>query len=207
MSRPLRSCPPDATAALFVEGGDDERMIQRLLPNTPVFFQVFDGRATTQVHNRAVAARRDPGWHRIRQVAVILDAEEDPADSFRLAQSVFDALGWTRPTTPGLIESADDRRFGATLVPGPTRTGGSESLLLDTATPAERACIDAFFACTPNPGSTQAQQDKARALVLAASRSAKGRPDQLWSTVDPAHPALSALRAFLKDLLPPAPEP
>jgi hypothetical protein len=200
MSRATRVCPPNATTALFVEGGDDERMVQRLLPDLPLFIQVFDGRAPKQLADRARAARNDPGWYGIRRVGVILDAEEDPAASWALAMTVFTAIDWPQPSTEATVHVDGDRWSGAALVPGPGQPGGSETLLLATAQEAERRCIDAFFTCTPNPGTTVAQRDKARVQVLAASRTAKGRPDQLWSTVDPAHPALHPLRAFLNRL-------
>jgi hypothetical protein len=89
---------------------------------------------------------------------------------------------------------------GAWLLPDNASNGASETLLLRTADATRLACIDAFFACTPNPGATTAQRDKARARALAAAVLVGGRPDQLWGGADPAHAELAPLRAFLAAL-------
>lgn len=201
MSPKVRSCPRGATTAIFVEGGDDERMVQRLVGTVPVFFQCFDGRTPRNVADRTAAAQRDPGWPNIERVGVILDAEESLADSWALAQSVFRTLGLTMPTAPGVIERSGTWTVGGYLVPDNQERGASESLLMRTAGPQVLQCIDAFFQCTPNPGTTQAQRDKSRAQALAAATVAGGRPDALWAHVAITDPALATLRAFLDQLV------
>lgn len=200
MSRATRVCPPGARTAIFVEGGDDERMARRLLGAAPVFYQCFDGRTPENIGARVRAASKDPGWPNIRRVGVVLDAEEDLRESWALACSVFSELGIPAPSAPGVVEAAAGWTVGARLLPDNATRGASETLLLRTAPPAQIACIDAFFACTPNPGSTTAQRDKARAHALTAAVVAGGRPDQLWDRVAASHPALAPLHAFLAAL-------
>lgn len=201
MSRATRICPPEAKTALFVEGGDDERMIQRLLGSSAVFYQCFDGRTPERIAARAAAARNDPGWPGIQNIAVILDAEDDLAVSWDLVRSVFHTLGLPPPTNPGNVERQGSHKVGGYLVPDNHAHGASETLLLRGADPARLACIDAYFACTPNPGTTVAQRDKARAQALAAATLPGGRPEMLWSAADIAHPAFTALRTFLAELV------
>lgn len=184
MSRRTRVCPPGATTALFVEGGDDERMVQALVSPAPIFTLCFDGRTPERIAAIAGAAQNDPGWPGIRSVGVILDAEEDLSESWILCESVFQTLNLASPIGPGLVETTGAHRVGGYLVPDNRARGASETLLLRGAAPAQIACIDAFFACTPNPGTTTAQRDKARAHTLAAATVPGGRPDMLWPKGD-----------------------
>ena len=200
MSRATRACPPGARTAIFVEGGDEERIAKRLLGAEPIFYQCFDGRTPENVGARTRAASKDPGWLGIRRVGVLLDAEEDLAASWLLACSVYGQLGIPAPSRPGVVEVIGPWTVGAWLLPDNHSPGASETLLLRTASAAQLACIDAFFACTPNPGGTTARRDKARAHALAAAVVDGGRPDRIWDEVDPHHPDLAALRGFLLSL-------
>jgi len=200
MSRATRVCPPGARTAIFVEGGDEERLAQRLLGVAPIFYQCFDGRTPEKLGARVRAASKDPGWPLVSRVGVIFDAEEDLGQSWALACSVFAELAIPAPSGPGMVERAGSWTVGAWLLPDNASRGASETLLLRTADASQIACIDAFFACTPNPGTTTAQRDKARAHALAAAVVPGGRPDQLWGRADPAHRDLAPLRAFLAAL-------
>lgn len=200
MSR-KRVCPPGAVTAIFVEGGDEERIVQLLTPAHLVFVQCFDGRTPELVRARTLAAANDPGWPRISRVGVVLDAEESVQDSWSIACDVFKALDLQAPSSPGVVDDCGSSRVGAFLLPDNQALGCSETLLLRAATPALSACIDAFFTCTPNPGTTTAKRDKARAHAMAAATVDGGRPDALWPQQDRDGAALAQLRRFFDHLL------
>lgn len=195
MSRRTRVCPPDAVTAIFVEGGDEERMVRRFVPLDRVFVQCFDGREVDQIRARTLAAKNDPGWPRIQRVGVILDAEESQDRTWALVAEVFGQLGVAVPSARGIVEESGGWRVGAFVSPDNVALGASEALLLRAAPVDKVACVDALFACTPNPGANTAQKDKARAQALAATVGV--RPDQLWDRQDPTNPAFAPLRAFL----------
>lgn len=200
MSRRTRTIQPHVRAAIFVEGGDEERLVECLLGKDRVFVQCFDGRDEARLDLVAAATRNDASWHQIERVCVILDAEDDLAGSRELVNRVFAALAWPAPGVCGVAEDHGPRRSGAWLLPDNQAPGASETLLLRTASPTVLACIDSFFACTPNPGTTTARRDKCRAGAMAAALLDKARPDQLWPRTDPQHPELKALRDFLEAL-------
>lgn len=103
------------------------------------------------------------------------------------------------PAAAGVVEGVD--RSGWYLLPGNGQTGAIETLLRRTATPEATACVDALFACTPNPGRTRAQQDKAWVAAWLAATVGNARVDQAWRNVD--HTAFDPLRRFLRELTSP----
>lgn len=141
-----RTCPPGASTALFLEGGDEWKMVRRLIGEQPLFYQQFDGRAAKTLVDRSVAARNDPGWPGIRRIGVILDAEEDLREAEALVQLVFSTLGLPGPSTLGTVEEGDGWRYGAFLLPDNQSLGSSETLLLRTVETPLLQCIDSFFA-------------------------------------------------------------
>lgn len=194
-----RICPPGATVALFVEGGDEERMCQRLHPEAAQWFVVpFHGR--DGIADIVRATTNDPGWPGIRGVGVMIDAEDDPAASWAIVQLVFRTLGVVPPGAPGILATSGDWTVGGFLLPDNHAPGASETLLVRAASPQISACIDAFFRCTPHPGSTAAQRDESRAQLLAGASAPGGRPDALWAVADPSHEAFRVLRTFLAGL-------
>lgn len=199
-----RPWPAGAETVIFVEGSDEERMVRRLLPQSlgaPVHIQVLQGNDAVNVVRVAGATANASGWPLVTRVGVILDAEEDFAEMWRRVNSIFQAAQLPAPTAAGALEQRGSVRIGGYLLPDNRSLGAMESLLLRTATPDLAACIDAFFTCTPNPGTTTAQQGKARAHALAAATIAGGRPDTLWDRVDVQHQALADLRHFLAALV------
>lgn len=200
MSRRNRTCPPGATAALVVEGGDEERLCGALLSTQPIFYKTLEGHDETSAELGALALKNDPGWAQIHHVGVVLDAEEDLAASAALAALIFARLNLPVPSKPGHVEEHAGRRLGYFLLPDNHATGSAETLLRRAAEPPVSSCVDAFYQCTPPPGSTQAQRDKAWIGAYAAARTGVGRLDQLFGTkpaFDPSNQAFDPLRAFL----------
>ena len=197
--RKTRTCPAGATRAIFVEGGDDERMVRHLLPDVPVFVQTLDGCDSLQMERRARAAQNDPGWPLITSVGVVLDAALDPGGGVARAGVIFQKLGLAAPATGGSVAvDANGTKTGVFIVPDDQNCGGSDTLLLKTMHASTRACADAFLQCMNASGNPE-QLDKARIWAIAAGKG-RLRPDKLWGQVDPTHPALADLRAWLASL-------
>lgn len=195
-----RTCPPGAIAALFVEGGDEDSMVQALLGTRTAFVRPIRGSNTQRVSEAVRATTKDPGWPNISRVGVILDAGDDPAAARALCEQLLTEAGFPIPSAVEAVEQDGARASGIYLLPGGGALGGSDTLLLRTARPAERTCVEAFFACIGEPPGTLEQRDKARATAWAASK--KQRPYELWRTVDPTHAELAPLKAFLDALVP-----
>ncbi len=196
MSRRIQSLPPGTRLVLVVEGADERRALEPLLPAN-AFIWAAGGRDVA-------AALRDltfqPAWPDVRAVGVIVDAEEDPAASASLGAEALAVVGWPRPTGEGIAVDGE-RRGGVLVVPGDGRAGAIEAWLWAWAPPERRACVEAYFACTPNPGRTEAQRQKACVEVLAAGFEPTFRRDDLWDLVpvddpcrDPARQFVAALR-------------
>lgn len=197
------ACPLAAITALFVEGGDEVRLCQRILGSAPIFYRPLDGRSRERVGDRIRVAMNDPSWPNIRHVGVLLDMEEAPAEAFALAEFAFQTLGRPFPPNAGALNEISGQRSGFYLLPDNHSRGSVESLLRTAAAPGEAGCVDAFFTCTPNPGTTTAQRDKAWVSAYASARTGNGRLDQLFGdkpVFDVGHRALDPLRAFLESL-------
>lgn len=191
-----RECPPDARLAVIVEGGDEERVVKRLL-TAPAFLVCAGGQAGVR---RAVeSAAKDPGWSRIRGLAILLDAEEDSASAFERACEAMSGVAWPVPGEPEQVAAAGDQVCGVFVLPGQGAPGASEALLLQTASASELACIEAWYDCVGRPGTTVARRDKARAHALSAGRGL-GRPDVIWDDVDLTHDAIAPLATFFRNL-------
>jgi hypothetical protein len=200
VSRQKRTCPPGALTTFFVEGGDEEKACLALLGGPAgAFWMTLDGQAGVAVN--VASATKDPGWPGIQNIGVVLDAGENLADARTLAESVFVQLGRGTPSRPGVVEADTIGKIGYFLLPDNAANGALESLLKRSADPAVRACVDGLFVCTPNVGSTTAQRDKAWLSAYLAAKSGKGRLDQAWPALDPAHPCFDPLRTFLQALL------
>jgi len=196
-----RRCPDGATAALFVEGGDDEAMIRPHLQGRPVFIQVLGGSTPELVRDRVRATIKDPGWPRIRRVGVLVDAGEDATEAFEFSRTVFREINLPIPTADQCVESRDGWTVGSFVVPGGQSRGGSDTLFLRTVGASDLACVDAFIACTGRELGTKEQRDKARAWALSAALG-PSRTYRDWREVDPHHPALTELRRFLHAMVP-----
>lgn len=201
MSPRKRTCPTGATVALFVEGGDDERMVRALLTED-VFIQVIQGTTTDLVENIVRATMKDPGWPNIKTIGVVVDAGESHLQAKAVAKTVFEALNIHSPSGVATLERRDGITIGFFVVPDDDTLGGSDTLLLRTAKPEVQACVEAYFSCMGEPAGTQEQRDKARSWAMAAALGPK-RAHEMWASIDPSHPALAPLRSFLSALVSP----
>lgn len=199
--------PDGATIAIFVEGGDDQKMVERLLPpDAPIWMLKLDGSDEAASRRMAEAASKDSGWYAIQTVIVVFDAGEAPDASQARCRDLIERVGFPVPNQLGDVASQGTRRAGYFLVPHDA-PGGSETLLLRASRTELVDCVDALFACTGGSVGTIERRDKARAWALAAtqpdpagSKPAPCRPDALWRGVDLEHPAVQPLRAFLAKL-------
>lgn len=204
--RRTRTCPAGAATVMFVEGGDEERLCRELLgPRaSTVFWMTFDGRTPQNIRNRIQAARGEPGWPDIRNIGIVIDAEESVEDAAHTLEVAATELG-VALGAPGVVVSTSSGTVGCYLLPDNSSPGGLETLLRRTAEPTPAACVETLFQCTPNPGTTQAQRDKAWLSAYLAVKCGNPRVNQAWvqRALDPAHAELDGLRDFLWVLIGP----
>lgn len=204
MTQRSYTCPVEATAALFVEGGDEIKLCRQLIGPKPVFYRPLDGRTDQKIYDRIHSAMNDPNWRNIRCIGVLVDMEDDPTDTMRVLATVFKELALPIPPNPGTTHEQSGQRTGYYLLPDNRSKGSIESLLRQAAHPATAGCVDALFTCATNPGLTTPQRDKAWVSAYASVRTCNGRLDQLFGeqpVFDANHPALDPLRDFLRALV------
>lgn len=190
-----KALPEGPFALVVVDGGDDRRLCETLAPALWTTYKL-DGSL------RALSV--GTGFERVTAVAVVTDAEADPLASFETARS---ALVELEPTladmVPGEVRQVGPRRYGVFVVPDAVTPGGLETLLRRAWTPTSAdPCVDALFACVGPSATTAANRDKAWLKAWTATRrDPDGFPAQLIGKgIDPAHPAFSDLRDFLRAL-------
>lgn len=103
------------------------------------------------------------------------------------------------------MAAPDGRRAGFFLLPDGVSKGSLETLYRRSADPTIARCVDALFACTPNPGQNVARRDKAWVGAYLAALRGNARVDQ---ALDPSKGRLldvsgahfDPLRQFVRDL-------
>jgi hypothetical protein len=153
----------------------------------------------------ARAAKLEPNFGHARSVGLVLDAEDDPHASLKLAGEVLAELGNRLPVAHGTV-AGQPLRFGVFISPD-GQTPGSIETLCRTAVrdPKVAACVDALTACAAAPHPTQALAAKG---WLQAYFAMFREPHRFHDAFDPkkgqslnaAHPVFDPLRSFLQSL-------
>lgn len=143
----------------------------------------------------------------MRAVAVVLDAEDDAASTFRSVRDALLNAGLPAPDAPGGIAEGE-LRVGVFLVPDNQTPGMIETLCLRSVDgdPA-LACLDEYFRCFVAGGGTlPTNMHKARAQAFLATRPKPNlsvgiaAEERYWSL---GHAAFSPLTDFLRKLATP----
>lgn len=141
-------------------------------------------------------------------VAVIRDADDDPADALLEAQAAF-SDPYSAPAAPFLIEQ-EKNRTGIFLIPGNGKTGTLDDLLFSAIAAPHRPaieCVETFHACSAwTAGWTNNKKAKMKmhSLVAAVCQDDPGCSlGFIWSKgadnpVDISSPVLKELADFLK---------
>jgi hypothetical protein len=187
---------PGSTVAVVVEGGDEVRLVQAIVP---ALMEATRLNLTGRNKDKATGFAKDPQWRSVRHVAVVLDNEEDPGASLAFANQVLLCLGPTPVSAAGAVEVDDTGRRGVWLLPEPGAAGAQETLLRRAAPKSVAVCVDALFQCAPLPSPSRAQADKAWVGAWLSTQCVPARPDQGWEqgVFDARHAAFDPLRSFL----------
>lgn len=203
--RPNPSLPTHPFGLLIVEGGD-ERALCEAVAGPAIWSGLFCWTASgrNDVKNLAQLARLDPGFIHARSVGLVLDTEDNPQESLRIAQETLAVFGHTAPVSHGLV-TGQPLRLGAFLAPdGSTR--GSIELLCKQAIrdPALGSCVDGLVQCAQPKYPTTALAAKGWLNAYLAMLPQQQRLAQAFDPakggLDAAHTAFTPLRNFLQSL-------
>ena len=167
--------------------------------------QVQDFGGITELKGFLKAVANAPGFRTtVTSLAVVRDAEENPAGAFQSVRSALAGAGLPQPATVGGYVSAKPRT-GVFILPDGASSGMLETICLRAvATDPAMKCVDDFFDCLQRrqiPGPKN--KDKARVQAFLASRETSGlllgqaAHKRYWS-LDAS--AFETVRTFLKNL-------
>jgi len=187
---------------LIVEGGDERSLCEAVAGPTlwsGLFCWTASGR--NDLKNLALLARLDPGFVHARSVGLVLDNEDDPRDSLRIAEETLTVFGHTGPVVHGTV-TGHPLRLGAFFAPDGSTAGSIEFLCkLAVRSPQLASCVDALFQCAQPRYSTAALAAKGWLNAYLAMLPEQQRIHQAFDParggLDVSHPAFHPLRDFL----------
>jgi hypothetical protein len=146
---------------LVVEGKDDFWLCVQLLEYLKIeTVQVIDTNGFDNLGNSLKIYTKTPGWSDVERVAVLVDADGDPAARSESVRHSIRAAGLTDPQEPGSFFGAQPAT-AYSLVP---EAGGClESLIraaLSDGSPMS-TCVDQFLACCGLPDDSTSRRQKA----------------------------------------------
>ncbi len=202
-------------AQIIVEGHDDQMVLDALagalrdggeaIPE----FDVQCGESQSKIPHRLAEFALTPRFvESVRSIAVVVDADGDPAKAFSAMQNAVREAGLTAPSTAGAWQTGEyqgvERRVRIDLVPS-MGNGALETVVLAAVDAAHLKCVDAYLECIRPFGQPKAKQvDKAKVQVLAAAHLHDGYMTLGAAIRDKklsiAHPAFDDLRNLLRAL-------
>ena len=202
----------DLDVQLLVEGNDERNFFEAFIEDLDlaktVQIQVFDGK--DQLHEFLPALAGATGFRDVKSIGIVRDADDSADAAF---QSVRTCLTKAELPVPDHREERVGERpsVSVLILPGGGADGMLETLLCKTFAggPVDR-CIQGFFRCVEESGSSIHRPDKARVRAyLATTRdphasagvaAKKGH----WPL---AHAAFNGVRRFLRSLVQGQPAP
>jgi hypothetical protein len=156
------------------------------------------------IKNLALLARLDPGFVHARSVGLVLDNEDNPQESLRIAEETLAVFGHTAPVIHGTV-TGQPLRLGAFLAPDGSTPGSIEFLCKQAVREHQLAtCVDALVQCAQPKYSTQALAAKGWLNAYLAMLPEQQRIHQAFDPakggLDASHPAFHPLRNFLRNL-------
>ena len=200
--------PPRQLASaiqLLVEGNDQRNFFDGLVEHMELpDFQIQNFGGVGELGNFLNLMVKMPGFHAVKMLGVVRDAETSAGGAFQSVQSSLRNAGLPVPERPG--ERADAApAVNVLILPGEQSSGMLETLLCRTfADTAVDRCIDDFFKCFEEAGVRIQNPDKARARAFLATRP---RPQVsvgvaakkgYWGNLD--HDVFRGIRRFLSSL-------
>ena len=190
---------------LVVEGADAQRFFEAFMKAEGVLnvqVQNFGGNA--ELPGALPALTKLSGFAEVVSLAVIRDAERDPAAAFQSVCTTLEKAGLPRPGRAGEFASGRPG-IGVFILPDAKSAGMLESLcLLSVAADPALPCVHELFGCLERAGVTApTKMEKARVRTFLASRPKPGL--RLGEAAEAGiwpwnHPALDEVRQFLRAL-------
>ncbi|NNC17161.1 hypothetical protein HRD49_09235 [Corallococcus exiguus] len=190
---------------LLVEGGDEQKLCKAVAGPT-----VWSGLVCWKASGRAALptlaklALLDPSFDHARSVGVLLDMEDDLAETHALIERIRAALNVTTPFVHGAFVPGAAPKVGIFVSPDGQQTGSIDGLCKQAVrNPALASCVDTLVACAGQPHTTQARGMKG---WLDAYLAMQPEPLRLHQALDNSkvfdlnHAAFTPLRAFLQAL-------
>lgn len=142
---------------VLVEGSDEFHFLRFLCEEVSFQIHIYEGK--DQLSKELQLVRNVEGWDKVRRVAIIRDADEDPNASLKsvLAQwSIASGKQATSVKSDEWFTDEEGRSWSVWIMPHPERTGDLEELLWQAVPESKhRDCIDVLMqcleTCTPPP--------------------------------------------------------
>jgi hypothetical protein len=155
---------------VFCEGGDDEAVIKTLAKSLDLDLTIepFNGKDNLRNFLRDLRTRPDVAQQRVRSLAVIRDADENPASAFVSVRDALTANGFAAPSKNGAVQDGNPR-CGILIMPA-NRPGMLEDLCLESvANRPEFGCVDEYFRCIAARSTRTTFTSKSKIRVWIAS--------------------------------------
>lgn len=139
----------EAPNLILVERPDEFQFLRFLRPRQDVQIHVYEGKDQLQLELATI--RGIEGFDKVRQAAIIRDADQDPKAALQsVLQQWSNAFREPMPkvTSDTWYSDSDGRRWGVWIMPEPDVKGDLEELLWQAVIEsAHRSCIDDLMAC------------------------------------------------------------
>ena len=200
--------PPRQLASsiqLLVEGNDQRNFFGGLVEHMELpDFQIRNFSGVDELDNFLNLMVKMPGFHAVKMLGVVRDAETSAGGAFQSVQSSLRNAGLPVPDRPGERAGAAPA-VNVLILPGEQSSGMLETLLCRTfANTAVDRCIDDFFKCFEEAGVRIQNPDKARARAFLATRPSPqvsvgvAAKKGYWGNLD--HDVFRGIRQFLSSL-------
>ena len=166
--------PITRSKLLLVEGKDEIEFFEALLDSIGVDdVETRSVGGITKFKRNVRALKTVSGFHRVKSIGIVRDADCDPAIAFQSIQNSLIAAGLPVPQTP-YCSTPGPPKVNVAVLPAADRNGMLEDLCLQTVEQdPSMACVKAFFRCLRrqlNPSDYPRIEAKARVRAFLASR-------------------------------------
>lgn len=189
----------ESSRLLLVEGKDDQEFFNHLWSslgpaNDKIDVISYDGR--DKLRNWLKTVSDLPGFVELNALGIVRDADDNPSGAFESVRDALRAFFDKQPTDPfefidATFQNAgpfDGQRFsvGIAILPGASRSGELEDLLVDAIDDPERmACVDEYIHCLESNEIPLEKPAKTRLQAFLASKEKAEKG--LWKALKKNH--------------------
>ncbi len=188
---------------LFVEGNDDEGFFFAFLRHLNIDdVQVISVSGKSNFGQTIKLLPKLPGFHMIRIMGFIRDADNDPKSSYDSINNFLKYNRFPSPERPGYFSSKGDLITGIFIMPGFDSSGELEDILLDTIKETKtESCLNNYFSCL-NTSVSYCSKAKTLAYLASLGKTKKDCVNNIASAADKGywdfdHKVFDGIREFL----------